>query len=157
MSLLKMKDEPVADRIPFLSVGNYTLELISMGRGRKRDESKYSYLNFKVLESDSAAHGVGTTVTKWVQDKSFSVQKDLKIATAALLNQPVSSLVFEEIVPFFYPENLKEPEDGEKGTGTEMLAGRKVKVSGKFPTKKDGTVSDYPQHDFFAVDPPIEI
>lgn len=161
MSLFKMKDEPVSDRTPFLGIGNYMLELVEMGRGMKRDGSRYSYLTYKVLESDRADHAVGTSVTKWIQDGSFSVQKDIKIAVGALLNKAVSTLEFGEIVPFFYPEDKKEPENGEKGTGTDLLAGRKVRVSGRFPEKVDKvtkvkTVGTYPQHDFFPLDPPLD-
>ncbi len=156
MSLFKMKDEPVADRTPFLGIGNYVLELVEMGRGKKRDGARFSYLTYKVLESDRPDHAAGTNVTKWVQDGSFSVQKDIKIAVGALLNKSVSSIEFGEIVPFFYPEDKKEPENGERGIGTEILAGRKVRVSGKFPVKKDGTTGTYPQHDFYPLDPPLE-
>jgi hypothetical protein len=152
-----MKDEPVSDRVPFLGIGSYVLEVESLGRGQTREGALYSYINFKVLESDMPSHPANSHVTKWILDKSFSVQKDIKIAMAGIMNKPASSLVFEELVPFFYPETKREPEDGEVGTGTEVLAGRKVQVQGVFPKKKDGTISTYPAHSYTALDAPLDV
>ncbi len=165
MSLFKMKDEPVSDRTPFLGIGNLVLELEDMGRGKKRDGKVFSFVTFKVLESDRADQAAGTSVTKWIQDGSFSCQKDLKCIIGAVLNQPVSTLEIGDVVPLFYTEEdlkaKREPAETPcSGSGLEMLKGRKVRVSGKFPIKKDKdtgveTIGTYPNHDFFAIDPPL--
>jgi hypothetical protein len=154
--LFGVKDEPVSERPAFLGVGNLTLELTKMGRGETREGKRFSYLDYTVIESDRPDQPVDSNVTKWVFDSSFSVQKDLKLALSGLLNKPVTEIIFEEIVPLFYPESQSEPEDGEAGTGTELLAGRKVKVIGRFPKKKDGTISTFPAHDWIAVEAPLD-
>jgi hypothetical protein len=154
MSLYRLKDEEVADRIPFLSVGNLTLELDTMGRGEKRGGAKFSYVTFRVVESDTATHGVDTLVTKWIQDASFSCQKDLKNVVGALIGSLASELDIKDVVPLFYPEGWNadkgEPERGTPGAGAALLKGKRVKVQGYFPKKKDGTMGTYPNHDFFA-------